>query len=307
MANIHEMDVRSVDLNLLVAFDAMIEHRSVTRAGEAIGLSQPAMSAAVSRLRITLADPLFVRTGTQMLPTPRAAEIATSVRDVLQTINRSVLAPSTFDPSATDRHFTLVMPDIGETSLLPRILGPLSATAPGARLSTISRPPQVTADVLEAGTADLAIGYYPDLERTGFESEHLFDNPYVCIVRTEHPTIGDTLDFDSYLAAAHAVARPGDREHLVDQVLRTRDIHRRVAVELSHFTSLLPVIEQSDLIATVPRDLADLCTKYANIRSLPMPITVPSLSIRQYWHRRVDRDPASVWLRRLIANVLSER
>jgi DNA-binding transcriptional LysR family regulator len=299
------MDVRSVDLNLLVAFDAMIEHRSVTRAGEAIGLSQPAMSAAVSRLRLTLGDPLFVRTGTQMLPTPRATEIAASVHEVLQTINRSVLAPSTFDPSVTERHFTLIMPDIGETSLLPRILHRFSGVAPRAGIATISRPPQIAAEVLESGAADLAIGYYPDLDRTGFDSTYLFDNPYVCIVRIDHPSIADTLDVDAYLAASHAVARPGDREHLVDQVLRTRDVHRRIAVELSHFTSLLPVIERSDLVATVPRDLAEMCTRYARIRVLPMPIKVPSLSIRQYWHRRVDRDPASVWLRGLVAAVLA--
>lgn len=295
------MDLKSIDLNLLVAFDAMVEHRSVTLAGEAIGLSQPAMSAALNRLRAGFGDPLFVRSGHQMKPTPRASELAAPIRLVMQTVNDEILQRSAFEPARTERAFTLIMPDIGEVYFIPRLLGRFAAEAPGAKLRAITRPPQAAAEALEAGAADLAVGYFPDLHRTGFVQQKLFDNTHVCIVREDHPAAsGRRLSMRDYLAATHAMVRPDGREHVFEQFMRQRGLRLKVLVELSHFMSLLPVIENSDLIATVPIHLAHVCQRYARVRIVEAPIKSPVIAVHQFWHRRVNQDPANMWLRKLL-------
>lgn len=294
------MDLKSVDLNLLVAFDAMVEQRSVTLAGEAIGLSQPAMSAALNRLRATFGDPLFVRSGQEMKPTPRATELAAPIRLVMQTVNGEILQRAVFDPASTERAFTLIMPDIAEVHFIPRLLGRFAEEAPNAKLRAITRPPQAAAEALETGAADLAVGYFPDLQRTGFVQQKLFDNTHVCVVRHGHPAAARRLTMKEYLAATHAVVRPDGREHVFEQFMRQRGLRLKVQVELSHFMSLLPVIENSDLIATVPIHLAHVCQNYANVRIVEPPVKSPVIAVHQFWHRRVHHDAANGWLRKLL-------
>lgn len=291
------MDFKAIDLNLLVVFDAMLAQRSVTRAGEAVGLSQPAMSAAVARLRTLFDDPLFVRSGPEMKPTPRALELGAPVRRVIETVRSEILQRSGFDPATTDRTFTILTPDIGEINFLPRLLARFAQEAPSAHLRTIAKPRPAAAEALEAGAAELAVGYFPDLQKPGFFQQKLFDNPHVCIVRRDHPRVGPRLTLKEYLAASHAVVRPDGREHVFEQFIQQRGLQRRVAVELSHFMSLLPVIEGSDLIATVPRDLADIASRYAEVRIVEAPLKSPVIAVHQFWHRRVHKDAANVWLR----------
>lgn len=299
------MDIRSIDMNLLVVFDAMIEHRSVTRAGEAIGLSQPAMSAAVARLRAWFDDPLFVKTGAEMKATPRALVLAKPVRRVIETVKDEILQRSGFDPQKTDRTFTILMPDIAEVNFLPKLLVRLSQAAPDVRVRTVSKSRPAAAEALESGEAELAVGYFPDLHKAGFFKQKLFDSPHVCIVRTKHPTVGDKLTMKQYLSLSHAVVQPEGREHVFELFLEQRGLKRRVLLKLSHFMSLLPVIESSDLIATVPSDLADVCRRYANIRVLDVPIRSPVIAVHQSWHRRFHKDPANVWLRGVIHSLFT--
>lgn len=297
------MDWRAVDLNLLVVFQAMLEHRGVTRAGEALGLSQPAMSAALSRLRELLGDPLFVRLGTEMKPTPRALELAEPVRRVLESIRSEVLQQTEFDPAATDRTFTIVTPDLGEANFLPPLLAKLTVQAPGASLRTLARPPFAAAAALEAGEADLALGYFPDLQKAGFYQQKLLDVPFVCLLRRDHPTIGERITVEEYLAARHAVVRPDGRGQEVDRLLAPPRGTRRVVVEVSHFMSLLPILESSDLLAVVPRDLAELCMRYAALKFVEMPMQTPPISVHQFWHERMGKDPGHAWLRALIKDL----
>ena len=299
------MDIRSIDMNLLVVFDAMIEHRSVTRAAEAIGLSQPAMSAAVSRLRGWFDDPLFVKTGAEMKATPRALALAKPVRSVIDTIKGEILQRSGFDPAKTDRTFTIITPDIGEVNFLPRLLARIAETAPGAKLRAISKSRPAAAEALEAGAAELAIGYFPDLHRAGFFRQKLFDSPHVCIVRAAHPGVGAKLTLKQYMALSHVVVQPEGREHVFELFLRQRGIKRRVLLELSHFMSLLPVIESSDLIATVPSDLAAVCSRYGNIRRVEVPIKSPVIAVHQFWHRRFHKDPANIWMRGVVQSLFA--
>lgn len=294
------MDWRSVDLNLLVVFQAMLDGRGVTRAGEALGLSQPAMSAALARLRTLFDDPLFVRSGREMAPTPRALELAGPVRQVLDTIRGDVLQRVDFDPAATQRSFTLVTPDIGEVNFVPPLLARLAAEAPLASLRTIARAQHAAAAALESGEADLALGHFPDLEKPGFLRRKLVDVPFVCLLRRAHPGIGTVMSHREYMAAAHAVVRPDGRGRELDPWLSPQQAPRRVVVEVAHFMSLLPILESADLVAAVPRDIAEICCRYADLRIVELPRQPPALAIYQFWHQRVHKDPAHIWLRGLV-------
>ncbi len=298
------MDIRDIDLNLLVALDAMLRLRSVTRAADAIGLSQPAMSAALGRLRQLFGDPLFVRAGSTMQPTPRGEELAEPVQRVMSTLRDDILPRSGFDPGTTDRVFTLVTPDIGEVNFLPRLLQRLRQDAPGASLHAIAQPRDAAAPTLASGGADLALGYFPDLQRAGFYQQKLFDNPHVCLLSADHPAASRPLTRERYLDLPHAVVRPDGREHVFEQFMQKQGIQRRVLLEVSHFMSLLPLIESSDLIATVPRDLAMVCVAYGKLVMRDVPLPAPTISVYQFWHRRYHQDPASVWLRHLVAATL---
>ena len=294
-------------MNLLVVFDAMIEHRSVTRAAEAIGLSQPAMSAAVARLRTWFDDPLFVKTGAEMKPTPRALALAGPVRRVIETVKGEILQQSGFDPEKTDRTFTIITPDIGEVNFLPKLLASVSRQAPQARLRAISKSRPAAAESLQAGESELAVGYFPDLHKAGFFRQKLFDSPHVCIVRRQHPGVGERLTLKQYLELSHVVVQPEGREHVFDLFLERRGIKRRVLLEVSHFMSLLPLIESSDLIATVPSDLAAVCQRYADIRLVDVPIKSPVIPVHQFWHRRFHKDPANLWIRGLVQSLFTAR
>jgi DNA-binding transcriptional LysR family regulator len=294
------MDIRSVDLNLIVVFDAMFKHRNVTRAGEALGLSQPAMSAAVARLRTLLDDPLFVRSGTEMNPTPRAEALSKTIRQIVQTIETDILQPSAFDARSSERSFTLLTPDIAEMNFLPRLLSHLAAHAPRVSLKTLAMPRHAAASALEAGAAELAIGYFPDLQKAGFFQQRLIRSTHVCLLRKEHASIGRKLSMKQFLEASHAVVKPDGREHVFEQFLQKKGISRRVVVELSHFMSLLPIVENSELIATVPRDLAEFFVRHGEVRIVDTPMKSPVIDVHLFWHLRYQKDPAHSWLRKVI-------
>ena len=204
------MDLRSVDLNLLVIFDALAERRSVTKAAEALNISQPATSAALARLRSLLGDALFVRAGAEMQPTPRAMQLISPIRQVLEIVRGEVLQAQVFDPATTRRCFALLMPDIGEINFLPRVLAHLGGLAPGIDLKALSMPRHAAAEALESGTAELAVGYYPDLHRAGFFHQRLFRNDHVCIVRRDHPQIGERLTLREFLRQTTRWCGPRD-------------------------------------------------------------------------------------------------
>ncbi len=294
-----------IDLNLLVVFHAMAEQQSVTRAAEALSLSQPATSAALARLRALLGDPLFVKTGTSMRPTPRALLLAPTVRQVLTTIKEDILKASVFDSMTSTRSFHLLAPDIAEVIVLPRILKRLRQVAPNIKVKVTSMPRLATAHALESGTADLAIGYLPDLQKSGFFQQRLFKHAYVCIARSDHPSLRGRINLKEYLAAPHAVVLPEGREHLVEQFLNAKQIRRNVVLELSHFMSLQTIIASSDLVATVPEDLADFFAAHGNIQIMPLPLKSPEVQVHQFWHQRLNKDAANSWLRGLVFEALS--
>lgn len=294
------MDIRSLDLNLLVVFDAMLHHQNVSKAAEAIKLSQPAMSAAISRLRTLFDDPLFVRTKAGMEPTPKAKALSPSVRLVVQTIQTDILLPKKFIPANSDRTFTLVTPDIAEVNFLPRLIAELAHQSPLINLKTLAMPREAAADSLASGAAEMAIGYFPDLHKAGFFQQKLISSSHVCLLRKKHPIVGEKITSTQFMQAPHAVVRPDGREHVFEQFLQSKNIKRRVVVELSHFMSLLPIIETSDLIATVPKDLANFFVQHGDVRYIPTPMKSPVIDVHLFWHQRFQKDPAHIWLRQVI-------
>jgi DNA-binding transcriptional LysR family regulator len=291
------MDIRSVDLNLLVIFDAMARLRSVNKTAEAIGLSQPATSGAIARLRTLFEDPLFVRTGSQMEPTPRALALAPAVRRIVQAIEAEVLQPAGFDPARAQRSFTILTPDIGEVAFLPGVLARLRNEAPQVRLHALAKPRAAAAEALERGEADLAVGFFPDLQRAGYFQQVLFKTSYVCIGCAGNRALGASPTLKQYLAARHIVVRPDGRDHTLDRMLEDKGWKRRVMVELSHFMSLVALLPGSDLVATVPEDISTVVGRLVPVRRIDLPFKPPQIQVQQYWHRRMQNDPANRWLR----------
>ena len=300
------MDIRSLDLNLLVVFDAMLKHKNVTKAAVAIKLSQPAMSAAIARLRAIFDDPLFVRTGAGMVPTPKAQALSPSIRLVVQTIQTEILLPRNFDPSRSDRTFTLVTPDIAEVNFLPLLLLKLAEKSPHINLKTLAMPREAAANSLETGSADMAIGYFPDLHRAGFFQQKLITSSHVCLVQKKHPDVGEKLSMTQFIEASHVVVKPDGREHVFEQFLQSKGIKRRVVVELSHFMSLLPIIETSNFIATVPKDLANFFVRHGEVRYVPTPMKSPTIDVHLFWHQRFHKDSAHIWLRQVINQLFNQ-
>ncbi|MGC2972031.1 LysR substrate-binding domain-containing protein [Paraburkholderia aspalathi] len=179
--------------------------------------------------------------------------------------------------------------------------------APHARLRTVAMPRTPAAGALESGEAQLAVGYFPDPQRAGFFHQKLFDNPHVCLVRSDHPFVGSRITLKEYLSASHATVRPEGREHVFEQFMLQRGLRRNVLVELSHFMSLLPIIERSDLIATVPRDLADVCVRYGTVRLVEVPLKSPVIAVHQSWHSLFHKDPANIWLRGVVQSLFTSR
>jgi DNA-binding transcriptional LysR family regulator len=297
---IHGMDIRSVDLNLLVIFDAMARHRSVNRTAEAVGLSQPATSAALARLRAIFDDALFVRSGAQMEPTPRAIALAPAVHRVVETIAAEILQPAAFDPATSERSFTIVTPDIGEVAFIPGVLRRLRSEAPHVHLRAISMPRNAAAEALGSGEAELAVGFYPDLQKAGFFQQALFSTSYACITAAANKAVGERLTLRQYLAARHVVVRPDGREHMLDSHLEGKGWQREVTLELSHFMSLLAILPGTDLVATVPLDIATVLERHIAIRRIALPFKPPQIEVRQFWHRRMQHDAAHQWLRGLM-------
>lgn len=297
------MDIRAVDLNLLVLFEAMARLRSVNKTAEELGLSQPATSGALGRLRTLLDDPLFVRSGGGMEPTPRALELAPIVRRVIQTIQTEILRQAAFDPEKTERSFTILTPDIGEVAFLPGVLRRMRKEAPHVRVVALSRPREVAAEALEKGEAELAVGFFPDLERSGYFQQGLFKTSYACIACARNTAVPARMNQKQYLAARHIVVRPDGREHLLDRFLDDKGWKRHVTLELAHFMSLVSLLPGTDLIATVPDDIATVVGRLIAIKQIEVPFRAPQLQVQQYWHRRMHSDPAHRWLRNLFYEV----
>ena len=253
------MNLNQLDLNLLLIFDALMEKRRVRDVATSVGLSQPAVSSALRRLRETLGDELFLRSSDGMVPTPFAEQIAVPVAEALATLENSLWHRDRFDPLDADRMFRIAMSDIGEIYFLPRLLATLQERAPGVQLETVRSVGDDLRGGMLAGRIDLAIGLLSGLQG-GFRQRRLFQQSYVCLLRRDHPALQDNLPPDWFQQADHVVVRAEGTGHgEVDQIINRAGIVRNVVLHVPHFVALGYILQNTDLIATVPQKYAEIC------------------------------------------------
>lgn len=296
--------MQGFDLNLLSVALAIYEESSVSGAARKLGMSQPAVSVALNKLRKALADPLFVRTVHGMSPTPRALTLIEPTRDILRRLRNDVLANEQFDPATTDRRFTLALSDIGEMTFLPRLLDTLRREAPGASITSVTLPPSELAVALEQGTVDLAVGYFPDLKHRNFFQQRLFSHSFICLLSASHPYRQKKFSMQQFLSMGHAVVKAeGRSQEVFEQLLARKRIERRVVLSTPHFMSIPFVIASSDLVATVPRAVGESFAQLAAIKLVEPPMDIPGFDLKQHWHRKYAKDGANAWLRAMLAQL----
>jgi DNA-binding transcriptional LysR family regulator len=289
--------VHHLDIEILRLFDALHRERHVTRAARVSGLSQPAMSRALGRMRAAFEDELFVRTPSGMIPTPRADELVPAVRRVLEGVD-ALARPAKFDPQKLVRDFTIAAVDMFDADLLPRLLGALEKTSVNVALRPLAAD---SGELLARGAIDLIIGVRATLPADAIAA-HLFDEEFVCAVRRGHPRVSRKLTLATFVELPHLLIAPrGDPGGTVDAALAARGLRRRVAVRTHTFQSAPLVVARSDLILTAPRRVLVPVAKAFDLRILPPPLELQSFSIFQAWHPRVQNDPVHAWFRGVVA------
>jgi len=290
---------RAFDLNLLVVFDAVMQDRSVTRAGRRIGLSQPAMSHALNRLRDLLKDELFVRTPTGMRPTPRAEQLAALLRQTLRELQQ-VLQPETFVPATADRRFSLAINNYAAVVVAPPLVTAVSSAAPSVQLDL---RPSGTLDVIECldrGDLDLAIG---SLDSFGerFACTQLLEDEFVMVMRRRHPAGRGALSAKVLAGLTHLDPPTGENTDFLDAWLSERGLTRRIALR-APYLSARAILSRSDLAATLSRRIAQEFVRSDRLQIHELPVKSPVVRTTMLWHRRLDEHPAHRWLRdRIVA------
>jgi DNA-binding transcriptional LysR family regulator len=294
-----------LDLNLLHVLVALGDERSVSAAARRIGKSQPSVSAALGQLRSFFTDELLVRSGNRMQPTPRGAGLIEAARLVLAQVNTTILSSSAFEPAATAQTINLALSDVGEVVFLPKILAEIRRRAPAAPVRSVSLPAAEVARGLEDGAIDVAIGYFPDLERSNFLRQGLFVDSFASLLRVDHPMTARRLTLRQYLQMDHAVVRAETRtEEVIERFLTRMKIHRNVVLTTPHFASVPIVVAQSDLIVTIPEPLARyFCSVSAQLRMVELPFRPPRIKLKQFWHRKFQQDERNRWLRTLVSQL----
>lgn len=293
-----------IDLRLLSVFDAIYKCRSVSAAAQSLGLGQPAVSVALSKLRHQFGDPLFVRTSSGMEPTPFGEGLVRPVRKVLEALGAVTGHRDDFDPANSHRTFRICMTDISQLVLLPRLWEALRQSAPHIRIEVLPLGDDC-AGMLERGDADLALGFLPQLE-AGFYQTVLFRQSFVCMVSAHHPRIRETLDLAQYQAEDHAViSSSGAAPSLIDQEIARQNIQRRISLQLPNFISAALVVEHTDLIVTIPQRLAQVLEGRGALKTFAVPFALPGYDVKQHWHERFHNDAGTRWLRRVIAELIT--
>jgi DNA-binding transcriptional LysR family regulator len=306
IASIHPVNLRDLDLNLLVVFQALWQERNVSNAAERLDMTQSAASNALRRLREHFDDPLFLRSSAGMVPTPLATQLAEPVGYALSTLSAGLSVKMNFDPATSERQFTLGMTDIGEIVFLPALLAHLKRVAPRVSIQTVSPPtPQMRAG-MESGAIDVAIGFLPAL-RAGFYQQRLFTQKYVCLLGRSWKLADGRLTREQFVAARHALVEAEGTGHaIVEQMLEATGVQRAVHLRVPHFVAIPFIVEATDLIVTAPEKLGTALAQRLAIRVVPHPVKLPEFQVNQFWHRRFRHDAANLWLRGVVAKLFRE-
>lgn len=296
------VNLRSVDLNLLVALDALLSERHVTRASSKVGLSQPAMSNALNRLRGMFSDELLVRTATGMKATPRALELVEPLRQLLRQVERVLESDRGFDPTIAQRTFTIRMSDILACMLLPRLVAQ-GRSSSAISFNVLHLPPSQTIDALERDEVDLAISMGLEHSNT-IRSENLLRDRMVCIMRKAHPIAKrKVIAFEDFIAQDHMKVSMSPTDlRFVDDVLGELGFERKIVLNVPHWLVAPHVLKQTNLLAVMPGHLAAMLMD-ADLKMFDVPFKSAPFSWMMYWHRRYDQSNANRWLRERVKRV----
>ncbi|CAN7592933.1 LysR family transcriptional regulator [Variovorax paradoxus] len=295
------------DLNLLRLFEVVMRTGSATLAADELGLTQPAVSSSIRKLREHFADPLFVFGSAGMVLTPKARRISSPILSALSHVKRAT-ATHDFAPSATTKTFRISVSDFGQMLLLPDLVKSVSQEAPGLILETVDAPPREAARMMELGDIDIAVGPLGPFG-DGFHRQEVFADRYVCLVRRVHPTIQGQISAREYLEAKHVIYKsrgegdPGFEKEL-EALAYSHGLTQNVAMRLAYTLGLARLIARSDYITTVPSRLAALYENYPGLAVIPLEFFVSRYVLTLQWHGRVHRDPAHVWLRAKVLQAL---
>ncbi len=292
------MDLKDIDLNLLVIFQQLLQERRVSAVAANLGLTQPTISNALNRLRQQLSDDLFLRTSTGMEPTAYAMQLAEPIGYALSSIHETLNQRTRFDPASSQRKFIVGMNDIGEIYFLPKLMEILSEIAPGISISTIRTTGSNLAEDMEAGRIDIAIGWLPHL-KTGFFQRRLFVQEHVCLFRQGHSLDKESaLTKDEFEAAEHVVVSSAGTGHAsVDATIERLGIKRKAALRVPHFVAVGHILATTDMVATVPERFARHCLEPFHLRYVELPMKLPEIGINLFWHSRFHKEAGNQWLR----------
>jgi DNA-binding transcriptional LysR family regulator len=294
------MNLAAVDLNLLVAFEALMAERNVTRAGQRIGLGQPAMSAALGRLRLTFKDELLVRVpGAPMRPTDKAVALNHAVSEVLARVRQVFDAEADFDPARARVVYRIATSDHPATMVLPRFLEVLGQRAPHVNVRIFALDKRDAFDLVDRGEIDLLIGSFRNVPKR-IRSKPLYTDGYLCLIRRGHPLLGadGSLSLDAYVSIPHVlVTLAADDRGIVDEVLAKRGLRRRVAVTVSDFHLVPHIVERTDMIGHMPRRIANLLVRDHDLLVLPPPVELPPWNSELFWGGVSDAEPGAKWFR----------
>ena len=291
------VNLRSLDLNLLLVFDAIYGERSISKAASKLHLSQPTVSNALARLRVRLDDPLFERSAQGMVPTPRARKLAEPIRQALNTLERGLRDDDGFDFAQSGREFVIAVEDYGESVILPGFIRWLADTAPGIRIRIRSEVPAQLKAELREGTVDLALDYFA-LPDSAYRSQCVLTESLMTLARRDHPLLGERLTLEQYLAAPHVVlAAPANVRPMIDLALAKRGLQRRIAVTVPHFISMPLMVQSTDMVCTLPRRMAQICADHYRLRAHAVPLRTPQFPVYLLWHESLESDAGHQWFR----------
>jgi len=293
----------ALDANLLVALDALLQEANVTRAAARVGVTQSAMSQTLGRLRAQFDDPILVKSGRRMVPSPFAERIQARLRRAVSELEAVVQERPEFDPETASNRFVIAMVDYLALVLLPPLREAVGEHAPGVDLAVHALDAGSIASRLEEGIVHLYVGVHGQTERA-LASQPLFDDPFTLVVRAGHPLCEAEVTLAAYASASHIHVSPRrEQGSIVNRALKDAGHMRRVAVEVPYFALVPPLLTGSDLVATVPRSIAQKWEHDDELLTLRPPIALPTLEVCMAWHPTFSSDPALVWLRDIVQRV----
>lgn len=297
--------MRPQELNLLMVFDAIMTERSITRAAERLSMTQPAVSNALSRMRVAWKDELFVKDGRNIRPTSHAQNLWQQIREPLNNLSEAIDSKP-FEPATSQRTFRIAMADIMVSMAWPRLRQVIEQQAPGVNIHAMPYTLQTYESMLENAEVDMVIGVGGALADT-LRDQYLLTSMYVCVMRHGHPLAHADLTVEEFAAADHLlVTLSGETTGFTDQVLSQRGLSRRIACTVNHFSAVEQIIKQSNLITVVPSGAVADAIVEGRLAATKMPIDIPSNQASMIWHKRQDRDSGLCWLRKHIKQIITE-